>query len=283
MTVEEMQKRKRELGYTNQMLSELSGVPLGTVQKVLAGLVRAPRKQTIDRLSAALIRPQEAENQASSSRGISYDTGASSRLMVRDAAPAEKLPVGKRQGEYTIEDYFALPDDVRMELIDGVFYDMGQPIGPHQVMIGEIHGILRECIRKHQMPCIAMPSPTGVQLDRDDRTVVQPDVLVLCDREKLKREVVFGAPDLVVEVLSPSTARKDKTLKLQKYSTAGVREYWIVDLKRKAVICYDLEQEDVPVRLYTFSDQVPVQISGGKCVIDFSEIDAYISGWFPEE
>ena len=292
MTVEEMKRRKQELGLTNQMLSEASGVPLGTVQKIMAGLVKSPRKASIDRLSAVLTEENgqhfvSLRGQPDASgppyRGTSYETAPAAGLMVRDAAPGEKLPPGKRQGEFTIDDYFSLPDDVRMELIDGVFYEMAEPTGPHQVMIGELFGRLRECIREHRLPCIAMPSPIGVQLDSDRRTVVEPDVLVLCGKEKLTRQLVSGAPDFVIEVLSPSTARKDKTLKLQKYSSAGVREYWIVDLKRKTVVCYDLEQEDVPIRLYSFSDTVPVQISGGRCSVDFAEIDAYISQWFGAE
>ena len=107
-----------------------------------------------------------------------------------------------------------------------------------------------------------MIAPLDVQLDRDDRTMVQPDVLVVCDRSKVVRRCVYGAPDFVVEILSPSTWEKDMYVKLGKYESAGVREYWIVDPKKKRVLVYDFEHTDFPA-LYTFTDQIPVGIFDG--------------------
>lgn len=113
-----------------------------------------------------------------------------------------------------------------------------------------------------------MASPLDVRLDCDDRTMVQPDLLVVCDRSKFRKGLVFGAPDLVIEVISRSTRRKDMMLKLSKYEAAGVREYWIVDPDKRKVIVYDFES-DINVRLYDFTQEVPVEIFGGKCKIDF--------------
>ena len=119
-----------------------------------------------------------------------------------------------------------------MELIDGVLYDMAAPTGIHQVVGGEIHAMLREYIRSKKGRCLPMYSPIDVQLDCDNKTIVQPDVLVLCDTSRLSGNTIWGAPDFVVEVLSKSTRKKDMFVKLNKYMNAGVREYWMVDFDK---------------------------------------------------
>ena len=118
---------------------------------------------------------------------------------------------------------------------------------------------------------MVLPSPVSVQLDEDDRTMIQPDVVICCDREKILQSHVYGAPDMVIEILSPSTRKKDMGLKLKKYITARVREYWMVDPDKKKVVVYDLENEELPV-VYGFENRVPVGIFQGECEIDFSEI-----------
>lgn len=102
------------------------------------------------------------------------------------------------------------------------------------------------------------------------------DILITCDRDKLHERVVYGAPDFVVEILSPSTRKKDVFLKLHKYENAGVREYWIVDPDKKRILVYDFNADEWPT-IYSFQDKIPVRIFGGDCVIDFAEIDEYIS------
>lgn len=108
-------------------------------------------------------------------------------------------------------------------------------------------------------------------MDCDDKTMVQPDILVVCDENKINKEGIFGAPDLVVEVLSPSTRKKDMSVKLAKYMGAGVREYWIVDPDAKRVIVYDWEREEI-LNIYGFGDKVPVGIFDGKCEVEFLDI-----------
>ncbi|MCD8398491.1 MAG: Uma2 family endonuclease [Lachnospiraceae bacterium] len=189
--------------------------------------------------------------------------------MVREAATQFGY---KRQGEYTLEDYYMFPDDQRMELIDGVFYDMSAPYTTHQIASAEIWRQLAEFIREEGGSCRAMIAPVDVQLDCDDRTMVEPDVLVLCDKEKLNKRCIYGAPDFVIEVLSDSIARKDTTIKLWKYLGAGVREYWIVDLQQERVIVHDKTGRDCRTSIYGMNQPVPVQIFGGKCLIRFEEI-----------
>lgn len=254
MTIQEMNERKKELGYSYEQISELSGVPLGTVQKVLGGITKSPRYDTLYALEKVLSPYQP--------------------MMVRDSAFAYGE---KRQGEYTVEDYFALPDERRVELIDGVIYDMASPNLVHQTISLEICARIREYIRKKKGKCISGVAPWDVQLDCDNKTMVQPDVYVVCDRTKVVNGRLFGAPDFIVEVLSPSTAKKDTGIKSAKYAAAGVREYWIVDSRRERIVVYILNEEGYyDISLYTVHDEIPVFIFNNECRVDFQEIWDYL-------
>ena len=178
----------------------------------------------------------------------------------------------KKPGEYTLEDYYALPDEQRVELIDGAFYDMASPSSIHQLISGKIFKCFDDYIEQNRGDCIALYAPLDVQLDCDDKTMVQPDVMIVCDREKLKEHAVYGAPDLVIEVLSKSTRKKDCCKKLEKYVEAGVREYWMVDPDKKKVVVYTMDEEEW-VTIYGFDDIVPVGIFNGKCKVDFAQIE----------
>ena len=144
---------------------------------------------------------------------------------------------------------------------------MAAPTTFHQGIAGFLYKKFLDFVMENKGPCFPFISPVDVQLDCDDKTVVQPDVLVVCDRTKYKNGRVFGAPDLVVEVLSPSTRRKDMQLKMYKYSEAGVREYWMVDPEKKVVVQYDLDHLEIPT-IYNFQSEVPVLIWDGACRID---------------
>ncbi len=285
MNIKEMQQRKIELGYSNAQISQLSGVPLGTVQKIFAGTTTRPRFHTIQALTKVLqgapdsgydkASPHNPETAVQTSYTGSDTDSLSAASEVREKAFAYDT---KKQGTYTLEDYYAMPEDRRIELIDGVIYDMAAPTFTHQGLIGEIHGMLRAYIRGNKGSCMPFMAPVDVRLDRDDKTIVQPDVLVVCRENFLQGDVrrLEGAPDFVCEVLSPSTRRKDLITKLAKYSNAGVREYWIVDPDTKKVIVYDFEGDSVIPAMYTFADKVPVAIFDGKCQIDFADISQYM-------
>ena len=259
MTIKEMQELRKQLGYSYEMVAKLSGVPLGTVQKVLLGITKCPRYDTLSALEG-VFRPK-------------YES------MVRETS-AYNVPAA--QDEFTVEDYLKLPEEERMEIIDGVIYDMAAPTDIHQVIRDEVFARFREHIRKKKGKCITVTSPIDVQLDCDNRTMVQPDVIIVCDRDKFKKGRVFGAPDLVVEVLSDSTRKKDIVIKGSKYCNAGVREYWMVDPKKKRVYVYQFEEDYAPT-VYTFADKVPVGIWNNECEVDFSEIYDYISFLYEDE
>lgn len=197
-----------------------------------------------------------------------YEDAMLTQTMLREMPAYE---VRKRQGEYTLEDYLALPDDIRAELIDGVIYYMGAPTTPHQFFGDEIQSQLRDYIRRKKGNCVAMTAAVNVQLDCDDKTMVQPDVIVICDRDKFRRKGIYGAPEMVVEVLSPSTRKRDMSLKLSKYRNAGVKEYWMIDLHKKRILVYEFESSDISA-IYALDSKVPVGIFQGECEVDFKDI-----------
>lgn len=370
MTIEEMRIRKTQLRYTYAKIAELSGLPLGTVQKVLTGATASPRISTMRALEAVL-KPGASESDSgkeaakdglypysqqpyfeellrergketekdghgrgssspggtadragtshetgtSCGTGISYGTGTSCRAaashgtgafcgagtpdrtgssrgtgavsgMVMEPEPAYHVAphpaspnhaphgntiFGNPRGQYTLQDYYALPDDQRVELIDGYFFIMEAPTSMHQELLVELVFRFKDYQRKKRPDCRVFPAPFDVQLDRDVYTMLQPDISIICDRSRIVRRGCFGAPDFVVEILSDSTRAKDMYLKLAKYREAGVREYWIVDPRKRKVLVYFYEDED-RIAVYGMDSKVPVGISGGDLEIDFAEI-----------
>lgn len=178
---------------------------------------------------------------------------------------------GKKQGEYTLDDYYALPDDVRAELIDGHLIFPEAPRSVHQELISELLFELKLYIHNNKGTCKVLPAPLDVQLDCNNRTMIQPDISVICQLDRLGEKGFYGAPDFCIEIVSPSSRSLDYIKKVSKYQSAGVREYWIVDPKRETVLCYFFEGEDYP-HMYTFDDIIPVMIFDGKLKINFADI-----------
>ena len=165
----------------------------------------------------------------------------------------------------------ALPEGTRVEMIDGVFYDMASPVLVHQRISGLIFNKINNFILSNKGSCVPFDAPTDVQLDCDNKTIVQPDIFVVCDRDKLQGPRVVGAPDFIVEVLSPSNWHHDVVRKLRKYKNAGVREYWIVNPENLTVLVYDFSKSDMATE-YSFNDEVQINIWDGNCKINFKEI-----------
>ena len=270
MTIEQMRERKTELGLTTEMISEQSGVPVSTVRKIFSGATKAPRKATIDAITAVLDKASE-DDFARKKAGLSYRLSGGNPGIIKESSLGYSTSP-KKEKKYTIEDYYALPDERRVELIDGVFYDMPTPSLRHQEILLELAILFKECVELHEHDWSVYIAPCDVRLDRDNYTMVQPDIFVICgeyDREARRLE---GAPDLAVEILSPSSRSKDMLLKLYKYQHAGVREYWVVDPKHRVVLVHCFDEEEYFPRQYDFDSVIPVGITGGKCSIDFSKI-----------
>lgn len=252
MRLKDMKEEKEKLGYSCEKIAELSGVPIEMVVRYFEESI-LPEYRMLIALEGVFGESEDIEIHEST---LAYWT--------------------KKPGEYTIEDYYELPEERRVELIDGVFYDMSAPTTIHQLIAGEIYVILKNYIRRKEGACVVFMSPVDVKLREDDnQTMVQPDILVQCDRDKIKKRGIFDAPDFVAEVLSKSTKKKDMNLKLKKYKEAGVREYWMIDPDKQKVIVYDFEQGESPI-ICGFDATIPVAIFDGECQIDFKEIVEYV-------
>lgn len=230
MTLLELRKQKETMGYSDELIAVLSGIPLETVKTVF----------------------QNTEK----------------HMIQEDKTPYNM----KQQGEYTLEDYYRISEEIRVELIDGVIYDMSSaPALIHQAIVSDILYALKTYIDKKQGKCRVFTSPVDVQLDCDDKTMLQPDVIVVCDRDKFKKQCIYGAPDLVVEVLSPHTKKKDMTIKLEKYRKAGIKEYWMIDPMQHKILIHCFEKSEMPI-VCGFDSKISVGLFGGECMVDFEKI-----------
>lgn len=160
---------------------------------------------------------------------------------------------------YTIDDIYALPDGQRAELIDGRMYMMAPPRRIHQEIVSQLTKVIGQYIDAHDDKCKVYPAPFAVFLNQDALNYVEPDISVICDMDKLDEYGCNGAPDWIIEITSPTNPQNDYGVKLFKYRTAGVREYWIVNPQKNTVMVYDLENEKKSNQ-YTFEDDVPVCI-----------------------
>ena len=161
MNLKQLMYFKEKNGYTFEQLSELSGVPVGTIQKIFSGETRTPRHKTIQALEMIMKFEEKDEDSG-------YHSGDSHNDVVREVAPAYKA----RQGSYTLDDYFATPDNVRVELIDGVIYDMGMPSTVHQYLITKICHAIYSYIEEKGGHCMVFPASPGVRIDCDDRSML---------------------------------------------------------------------------------------------------------------
>ena len=168
------------------------------------------------------------------------------------------MPLPK-SNTYTIDDIYALPEGQRVELIDGQIYDMAPPSPMHQELVMELSATLRDYIKKNGGPCKVYPAPFAVFLNEDDRNYVEPDISVICDPSKVDNRGYQGAPDFIIEIVSPSSQRMDYLTKLFKYRTAGVREYWIVNPLQRTVQVYSFEGTEDSTQ-YSFDDEITVTI-----------------------
>lgn len=174
------------------------------------------------------------------------------------------MPALAQDNFYTIDDIYALPDGERAELIDGHIYYMAPPTRKHQRLVGEMFAAIHEYIKINHGICEVNIAPFAVFLNKDDINYVEPDICVVCDRNKLTDKGCSGAPDWIIEIVSPGSRPMDYYTKLFKYHTAGVREYWIVDHERNLVIVYDFQNKSATN--YAFCDDIPVSIYPGFCI-----------------
>lgn len=189
------------------------------------------------------------------------------------------LPKFKEDDRFTYADYLTWDDDQRWELIDGEAFCMSPgPSRLHQKWLGELHRQIANYLEER--PCEVYLAPFDVRLqdlpgasDEGTLTVVQPDIMVVCDLDKLDDRGIKGAPDLVVEIISPSTAKRDITVKHQLYQRYGVKEYWLLYPNDRTLLVYKLSEEGRYSQPMVFGegDIVPVPLLG-DLVIDMGKV-----------
>ena len=179
-----------------------------------------------------------------------------------------KVSLPRKNRKYTYADYLSWSEDERVEIIDGDPYLLASPSRIHQKVLSELHRQIANFLVGKE--CEVYPAPFHVVLDlegnvsneEDIQNVFEPDITIVCDTSKLDDAGCKGTPDMIVEVISPSTARRDKIVKFNKYEQAGVKEYWIIEPQEKIVSVFTLEENRRYGRpnLYTNEDQVKVTI-----------------------
>ncbi len=174
------------------------------------------------------------------------------------------MSLPKEERDYTYVDYLSWPKDERVEIINGTPYLQAAPSRIHQEILSEMHRqIANYLIDKN---CKVYPAPFAVILDMEEKgdikNVVEPDITIVCDEEKLDDRGCKGSPDMVVEITSPSTARRDKIEKFNLYEEAGIQEYWIIEPEEKILTVFTLQANQRYGRpnLYSEDDHAPVTI-----------------------
>jgi Uma2 family endonuclease len=174
---------------------------------------------------------------------------------------------------YTYADVLAWDESVRAEIIDGECFMMAPPSRLHQDISMELAVQLHTFLTGK--PCKVYAAPFGVRLfpkeDQSDDTFVEPDITVVCDASKLDDWGCNGAPDLIIEIVSPSNSRYDRFVKFRKYQEARVREYWIVDPEEQTVQVHILDRGRYITTVYDETDMAPVTVLPG-CIINLGKV-----------
>jgi len=168
-----------------------------------------------------------------------------------------------KKNEYSYGDYLLWPDNRRYEIIEGVVYDMTPaPTPEHQRLLGKLHLKIAGFLKGKDCEVFVAPLdvllPEADEADEKVKTVVQPDLLVVCDSKKITPRGCRGAPDWIIEVLSPSTASKDQILKRRIYEKAGVREYWVIHPTDRTIMIYRLHKAKLAF-VDTYDDQAELK------------------------
>lgn len=176
------------------------------------------------------------------------------------------LPSKNPEKKYTYEDYLNWPEEERWEIIDGIAYMQAAPSRIHQEILMELSKQIANYLTGK--PCKVYPVPFCVRLpkgdeksDKDIKNVVEPDITIVCDPSKLDEKGCNGAPDMIIEIMSPSSGKKDRVEKFNKYEKAGVREYWVVEPDEKLVSVFVLQENKRYGRPEMYTDEDKVQVS----------------------
>lgn len=295
MTVEELRERKKKLKLTTRDLALLADLPQGTVSKILTGETKNPSYLTIERLDAALEKeemlarihayeqamqqyfaehPEDAGNQRKFEK-IYREKNHLNNAPIPYALPREDTSeiqgnLALQTRKMTASALDQLGEQRGYELVDGHLILAEMAGVSHQRMVRKLGKQIDALISDNGGSCEVFDVGVNVFLDEDDYTLVIPDIAVLCDASKICDKGIMGAPDWVIEVVSPSTRKMDYHKKLHKYMDAGVREYWIVDIDRHMVsVC--VNGEPMQITIYSFTEDIPVSIYAKKLKINLKK------------
>lgn len=253
MDISDLKRMKKEAGMTNSEIAGLSGIPLSTVNKIFSGATKDPRYGTLLAIEQVLASREKIP--------FTYDTLKEEPALVRDRSGLYCYTARAYDGD----DIEKLSEGTLAELIDGKLYMLSAPNTKHQQISGRMFYVMMDHIFRHKGICQVYAAPFDVRLFADDKTVVQPDISVICDPDKLTERGCSGAPDWVVEIVSESNASHDYVRKLMKYQKAGMREYWIVDPYQELISVYNFEDPQRTAQ-YTWEETVPSGVLEGLCV-----------------
>ena len=250
MDISTLKEIKKEVGMTNAEIAELSGIPVSTVNKIFSGATQNPRYSTLLAMEEVLVTKKKIP--------FTYNELTDTPMLLRE----ENVAYQYSAREYDTEDIEKLDEWDRAELIDGKIYMLPSPSRKHQYIIAELILEIKLFIRRNKGTCHVYTSPFDVRLFQDEKTIVQPDVFVICNKDILTDKGCTGAPDWVIEIVSESNSSHDYIRKLMQYQKAGVREYWIVDPFQELVSIMNFEDASKSGQ-FTFAESVSSGILEG--------------------
>ena len=243
MDILDLKRLKKESGMTNAEIAELSGIPVSTVNKIFSGATENPRYGTLLAIEQVLVQKEKLP--------FRYDEIKQEPCMVQEEA-TNYCYNARIYGKKDIE---SLDEWTRAELIDGKLYLLAAPNRMHQFLISELSFALKSHIRNKKGGCHVYPAPFAVKLFDDEKTEVQPDISVICNKDIMTDNGCSGAPDMVIEIVSASNSLHDYITKLMQYQKSGVREYWIVNPEQERVSVLNFENPE-KTNEYTFDDVI---------------------------
>ncbi len=296
MDIKELKIRKKNLKLTTAQLAYMAELPLGTVSKIMTGETKNPSYITIEKLDKALCR-EEMRDRIEAYQCYLSEYAKQHLGEEIDAREVEK----KYREEYKLTDDpipYAVPMDGQevssntaaviekkatiemlseygeirnVELLDGEIVVNEVPAIKHHRLVKKLGRQIDRYIDDNQGECEAFAVGVNVRLDpRDKHSMLIPDIAVVCNPKIVKEDAIWGAPDWVLEVVSPITRHRDYNDKLHKYMSCGVREYWIVDPDKEMVTTY-ITGEPIMSKIYGFDEEIPVAIYDDKLKIRIND------------
>lgn len=299
MDASDFKRRKKALKLTTAEVARMAELPVSTVSKIMTGETKNPSYITMEKIDKVLLHeemllrirkykealeeyirnhPEEVVDQRTFEKEYRRKNHLNDAplpyAVPTSVAEAEGSLAKKKPERVSIEEYYAINEgyeDKKTELLDGHLIFNEAPGVQHQTIVQTAGAAIHQFIKERNGDCRVFYVGINVQLEEDDFTLLIPDIAVVCNPEMIRKDRIFGPPDLVVEVVSQYTRRRDYGIKMHKYMSAGVREYWIVDPEKEKVTVY-LEGEPMMAYVYEISEDIPVSIYDGKLKLNFGSI-----------